>query len=391
MTSYMHRQARRLTRRQAVKQAVAATVLLGLAECPYRTARGQSGKPQGLALSIGLNYVNPRAYDGWNGKLSGCIPDAKQMTALATQIGCYDRKMLLDSQATIAEVSRHIAWAANELLPGDLFLLSCSSHGSQYPDRNRDESDSRDETWCLWDGQWIDDERWDLFQRFKEGVRIILISDNCHSGTTERVVPVKRSVRDAQSRNSNLQRTRSVQSKIELAASRAIDDVQKKLVDNWLKEGEDGEKRVEEYLELTKKNVATKNQEIERVGAKFNLSGNQASPFRMMPSPLADYLATVQNIRSTSPGRTVADLSGGIKGLSLSACQDDQTALDVSSGGLFSMTLLETYRKAGQGVTYGQLFDAVYGRIRAVYPDHLPNKSPFGGDDSLLSETAFKI
>ena len=46
-----------------------------------------------------------------------------------------------------------------------------------------DEPDHRDETWCLYDGEIIDDELLDLWSEFGKGVCILVILDSCHSGT----------------------------------------------------------------------------------------------------------------------------------------------------------------------------------------------------------------
>ena len=52
-----------------------------------------------------------------------------------------------------------------------------------------DEADKQDETWCLYDGQLIDDELYFELSRFKAGVRILVLSDSCHSGTVTRGAP----------------------------------------------------------------------------------------------------------------------------------------------------------------------------------------------------------
>ena len=52
---------------------------------------------------------------------------------------------------------------------GDLFFLSYSGHGGQVPDINGEEADSKDETWCLYDGQLIDDELYFELSRFAAG------------------------------------------------------------------------------------------------------------------------------------------------------------------------------------------------------------------------------
>ncbi|MCK5168568.1 MAG: caspase family protein, partial [Bacteroidales bacterium] len=50
-------------------------------------------------------------------------------------------------------------------------------------DMNSDENDGMDETWCLFDGQLVDDEIANLWSLFPQNVRILVISDSCHSGT----------------------------------------------------------------------------------------------------------------------------------------------------------------------------------------------------------------
>ena len=76
--------------------------------------------------------------------------------------------------------------AAKTLQGGDLFFLTYSGHGGQVPDVNGDEADKKDETWCLYDGQLIDDELYFELSKFAAGVRILVLSDSCHSGTVTR-------------------------------------------------------------------------------------------------------------------------------------------------------------------------------------------------------------
>ena len=61
-----------------------------------------------------------------------------------------------------------------------------AGHGGQVPDVTGEEDDKKDETWCLFDGQLIDDELYYELSRFGEGVRILVLSDSCHSGTVTR-------------------------------------------------------------------------------------------------------------------------------------------------------------------------------------------------------------
>jgi metacaspase-1 len=142
---------------------------------------------QGVSLHLGLNRVDPGHYAGWNGELSGCEFDAKDMKALADGQG-FKSQLLLSRDATANAVIAAISAAAQALRAGDTFFLSYSGHGGQVPDTNGDEQeDQRDETWVLYDRQLIDDELYALWGRFEPGVRVVMLSDSCHSGTVSRV------------------------------------------------------------------------------------------------------------------------------------------------------------------------------------------------------------
>ena len=51
------------------------------------------------------------------------------------------------------------------------------------PDASADEPDRTDETWVLFDRQLVDDELYEMWPQFVPGVRILVLSDSCHSGT----------------------------------------------------------------------------------------------------------------------------------------------------------------------------------------------------------------
>lgn len=140
---------------------------------------------KGLSLHIGLNSVNPKNYAGWSGPLAACELDASDMQAIAKFNG-FKPKVLLTKKATRKTVQTALASAAAALKAGDIFFLSYSGHGGMVPDRNNDESDGQDETWCLFDGEMLDDELNYLYSRFRAGVRILVLSDSCHSGTVTR-------------------------------------------------------------------------------------------------------------------------------------------------------------------------------------------------------------
>lgn len=150
---------------------------------PLATAR--QGQATGLSLHIGINEVGAAHYEGWTGPLAACEFDANDMAAVARAQGIRPT-VLLTKKGTRANVLAGIRKAAKTLKPGDLFFLSYSGHGGQVPDVSGEEADKLDETWCLFDGQLIDDELYFELSKFKAGVRILVLSDSCHSGTVVR-------------------------------------------------------------------------------------------------------------------------------------------------------------------------------------------------------------
>jgi hypothetical protein len=142
---------------------------------------------KGLALTIGLNAVDPRHYEGWSGELNACEADADDIKNVARSQK-FKVQTLLTKQATRSGVLGSIARATKVLKAGDIFVLTYSGHGGQVPDRNGDEPDGQDETWCLYDGELIDDEIYAALGRFARGVRVLVLSDSCHSGSVTKAM-----------------------------------------------------------------------------------------------------------------------------------------------------------------------------------------------------------
>jgi hypothetical protein len=147
---------------------------------------------KGYSLCIGVNSVDPNHYaDGngnpWEGKLDPCENDAKVIQDIAKSQN-FEVNTLLTKQATIDNVLKGIKNASDKLEDGDIFMIYYSGHGGQMLDENADEieidkNDLYDETWCLYDGELIDDYIYAALSNFKPGVRILSFSDSCHSGT----------------------------------------------------------------------------------------------------------------------------------------------------------------------------------------------------------------
>ncbi len=155
-----------------------------MAKKTARTAR----KPKGLSVHIGLNAVSAKHYEGWSGELTACEFDARDMAAIAKAAGMKPT-VLLTKKATRKAALGAIRAACKTLVSGDILLLTYSGHGGQIPDVTGEETDKLDETWCLYDGQLIDDEMYLELSRFAAGVRVLVLSDSCHSGTVVRAAP----------------------------------------------------------------------------------------------------------------------------------------------------------------------------------------------------------
>ncbi len=138
-----------------------------------------------LALCVGIND-----YPGVSNDLYGCRNDAADWTEALTARG-FDVRTLLDSAASGTAIRTGIADLLARSSAGDAVVITYSGHGTWVPDLDGDEPDHRDEAICPHDiaanGPLLDDELYALFGTAAPGVRTVLISDSCHSGTLTRL------------------------------------------------------------------------------------------------------------------------------------------------------------------------------------------------------------
>jgi hypothetical protein len=139
----------------------------------------------GYSLHIGLNAVDPHAYDGWEGKLKAAENDARDMKRIAESQG-HAAKLLLAKDASSTNILYELTTIAHQAQPDDLIIVSYSGHGGQVRDVSGDEEDDFDETWCAYDRMIIDDELYHCWGKFRPGVRIFVLSDSCHSGSVSK-------------------------------------------------------------------------------------------------------------------------------------------------------------------------------------------------------------
>ncbi len=293
-----------------------------------------SAKPKALSLHLGLNLVSSSAYEGWTGPLQACEFDANDMAALAKGQGMKPT-VLLTKKATRAALLSGLRSAAKTLKTGDLFFLSYSGHGGQVPDRNKDEPDRKDETWCLYDGQLIDDELYLELSRFAAGVRVLVLSDSCHSGsvTRERTPPPPP------------------------PGTRA------KLMPDAVGQ---------------------------RVYAAHNAFYDKVQADVAREAKVVDPDAALAQVAVTGAAATATALVGAFKPsvLLISGCMDNQTSLDGEHNGLFTEKLLKVWNQGRFSGSYASF----HGRIRAAMPaNQSPNLFALGPAAAFLKQQPFKV
>jgi metacaspase-1 len=294
-----------------------------------------------LSLHLGLNSVSPGAYAGWSGPLAACEFDAQDMAALATSQGMKPA-LLLTAQATRAKFLSSLRAAAKALKSGDFFMLSYSGHGGQMPDTNGDEPDKQDETWCLFDGQLLDDELYFELSRFAAGVRVLVLSDSCHSGSVVRSGPPGGVVLAQQPH----QRPKVMPAAVGV--------------------------RVYAQHHVFYKQLQS---EVAAAAAKAQVNPDAA-------------LAQVAHV---GPAAQAVALVGAFKPavVLISGCQDNQTSMDGDHNGAFTEQLLKVWN---HGAYSGANYASLHAHIKAgLPPTQSPNLFTLGRATAFLAQKPFQV
>jgi metacaspase-1 len=295
---------------------------------PVRTRRAQA-----LSLHIGLNSVSGPAYAGWTGPLAACEFDAHDMAAIATERGMKPT-LLLTRKASRRQVLAALRAAAAKLVDGDLFFLSYSGHGGQVPDVSGEEADKQDETWCLFDGQLIDDELYFELSKFKKGVRILVLSDSCHSGTVVRAGPPPAGTPNSRPKL------------MPAAVGRRDYNEHKKFYDNL-----------------------------------------QLDVARAAGAPVTDPDTALAQLAVSARLTTIVKNFNPAVVL-LSGCQDNQTAMDGDHNGAFTEQLLKVWNHGAFKGNHAQF----HARIRAALPPtQSPNLFSLGKAGTFLAQQPFSV
>eukprot|EP00930_Biecheleria_cincta_P086854 TRINITY_DN760_c0_g1_i5.p1 TRINITY_DN760_c0_g1~~TRINITY_DN760_c0_g1_i5.p1 ORF type:complete len:369 (-),score=82.86 TRINITY_DN760_c0_g1_i5:71-1177(-) len=121
-----------------------------------------------------------------------CTQDGENMKKFAAACGISDVEVLYDNQMTRDNVIAKIKEVGARCGEDDYFIFYYSGHGSQVPDEDGDEEDGKDEALCtvgpggrLAARYFLTDDDFAevVTESLDEQVRIVILSDCCHSGT----------------------------------------------------------------------------------------------------------------------------------------------------------------------------------------------------------------
>ena len=306
-----------------------------------------SRAPRGWSINLGLNGVSAAAYGGWEGTLAACEFDANDMAAIAVSIG-IEPTVLLTKKATRANLLSGMRAAAKALIAGDFFLLTYSGHGGQVPATNADEPDGQDETWCLYNGQFIDDELYVELARFVAGVRVLVLSDSCHSGSVTREVEPPAPPPG--------QRVKLMPD----AVARRVYGLHQAFYDKLQAQA----------------TAAAHKARAGRVGAG-------ALGIHPAPAPVAAAARVGAAAKATA---LVGEFNPAV--VLISGCQDNQTSIDGQHNGAFTEQLLKVWRRGAFNGDY----HAFHARICAALPaTQSPNLFVLGNAAEFLKQRPFSI
>jgi hypothetical protein len=202
------------------------------------------------------------------------------------------------------------------------------------PDVSGDEADKQDETWCLFDGQLIDDELYFELGRFASGVRVLVLSDSCHSGSVTRAAPVPTTIPS--------QRPKLMPAAVAMRTYRDHQAFYDKLQLDVAKEA--GDAAVDPDTALA------------AVAASGRLSAI---------------------VRRFKPAVVL-----------ISGCQDNQTSMDGEHNGAFTEALLRVWNNGTFSGNYGSF----HARIRASMPaSQSPNLFTLGRAGTFLAQAPFSV
>jgi len=244
------------------------------------------------------------------------------------------------STATRNGVLSAVRSAAKKLKGGDFFFLTYSGHGGQIDDVSGEEDD-KDETWCLYDGQLIDDELYCELSRFEAGVRVLVLSDSCHSGTVTRAAyqPTAQPAGFV----GPTWRSKMMPPSVAMRTYR-----------NNMK-----------FYDALQRNVAK----------------NAGKTLEADPDTMLGRIAVSSRLTAIAEGFNPAVIL-------ISGCQDNQTSMDGDHNGAFREQLLQVWNNGDYKGTYAKLHAAIRARMPATQS---PNLFTLGDSAKFVRANPFSV
>lgn len=289
---------------------------------------------KGISVHVGVNATKAPGLNVT--ALKGCENDAQSMLALARAQGFTgDEEPMIGAQATFENVLGAIRVAAEELQAGDIFLFTFSGHGTRRGAEDPVEVDLKDETLVLRDRLLVDNVlRRSLWPTFRTGVRVVMVSDSCHSGG--------------------------------VAMSRV-----------------DFEDSVAPAVAVAGDWSATA---ARRAGIETEFAVRDIPEFEAQPhfELLNDFYKALREDLPSLPNGDAPPIAANV--LLLAACQEHQKTRDGLPHGVFTQALLDVWNEDGP-MTYQQLMDGITERLN----DATPLMMSIGNSPAFSDTDAFTI
>lgn len=138
-------------------------------------------EPNAYGVAIGINYANDPEKT-----LNGCINDALFWAEYMDKHTFKSVLYLHEDEATKANMKKMLVDEIKKVPPGDLFVLTYSGHGTIVPPGTQ--------AWVPYDFSWEDPDTWFTYDELdlilmryeQQGVRVVIVSDSCHSAADPR-------------------------------------------------------------------------------------------------------------------------------------------------------------------------------------------------------------
>lgn len=311
----------------------------------------------GISIHVG---VNASKAPGLNVQpLVGCENDAESMRKLArarnfVAVDSSPDVPIVREKATFENVLGKIRIAAEKLVAGDIFLFTFSGHGTRRGADDPLEADLKDETIVLHDKLLIDNVlRRRLWPKFKAGVRVVMVSDSCHSGGIA----------------------------MSLNNSSASDTVASGSSGGWRRGAARQGGAANRRLGIVDGSPV---RQTGKAPAAFQVRGVSAVQVQEHFELLKQFYKELRESLPATPPPVGANV------LLLAACREHETTSDGLPNGVFTKALLDVWNTSGTK-TYEQLMQQITQQLQEANVVTRPTIFSLGPSPGFANKEAFKI